>query len=310
MNEQLTTPALHALAEQAVPAGFDRWPSIQARAAARRRTRRTRRAVVAAGGALTVGVAAGLFAWPAGREPLTGEALIGRAEAASLGRTTRSFHLTATVTVFPHNGAPVQKQAEEVWFSGGRQRNEFAGGPVLHGMVGDGTQTWVYAVVNGRTYVARSAKLPGGTTPLAPEEASFAEAVAQLARQSLDGCATPRVENSSATVAGRATHVVTLLPSATPCAPAGKAAYMPERLTVWIDKQTYLPLRSEEVTPKGTVRYEVTKVEYDIAIPDATFRYQPPAGAPVFADLRELKEAIARDTRPADAGKGASAGKP
>jgi hypothetical protein len=68
-------------------------------------------------------------------------------------------------------------------------------------------------------------------------------------------------------------------------------------LTVWIDKQTYLPLRSEEVTPKGTARYEVTRVEYDVAIPEATLRYAPPPGAPVFDAMDELKKAVAGDMR-------------
>jgi Zn-dependent M28 family amino/carboxypeptidase len=56
------------------------------------------------------------------------------------------------------------------------------------------------------------------------------------------------------------------------------------------------------VYAKATVRYEVTAVEYDVAIPDATFQYTPPAGGEVLADIRDLKAAVARDVKPAGAG--------
>jgi outer membrane lipoprotein-sorting protein len=55
------------------------------------------------------------------------------------------------------------------------------------------------------------------------------------------------------------------------------------QLTVLVDKQTFLPLRSEARAPDGSLldRYEVTGVAYDVSIPASIFTYTPPAGAQV-----------------------------
>jgi hypothetical protein len=48
-----------------------------------------------------------------------------------------------------------------------------------------------------------------------------------------------------------------------------------ERVVLWIDKQTYLTLRSERDTPQGTERHEVTGIRYDVDVPSGLFQYAP-----------------------------------
>jgi len=64
--------------------------------------------------------------------------------------------------------------------------------------------------------------------------------------------------------------------------------------TFWIDKQTFVPLKAEQsLGPKGTSRYEVTRVEFDPPIPDSMFQFTPPSGADVLPDPASLKQILA-----------------
>ncbi len=55
------------------------------------------------------------------------------------------------------------------------------------------------------------------------------------------------------------------------------------QMTVWVDTQTFLPLKTETKATDSTVldQYEVTSIEYNAPIPDSIFAYTPPAGAQV-----------------------------
>jgi outer membrane lipoprotein-sorting protein len=57
----------------------------------------------------------------------------------------------------------------------------------------------------------------------------------------------------------------------------------PARITVWVDKLSLLPLRTEVRDASGNLldRSEVTSVEYNVAIPATVFVYTVPAGAGV-----------------------------
>lgn len=59
------------------------------------------------------------------------------------------------------------------------------------------------------------------------------------------------------------------------------------RQTVWIDRETFFPLKYEQYPADGTqgLSYTFTNVEYNITIPDSTFVYAPPPGA-VIKDRR------------------------
>jgi hypothetical protein len=64
--------------------------------------------------------------------------------------------------------------------------------------------------------------------------------------------------------------------------------------TFWIDKQTFVPLKAEQsLGPKGSSRYEVTRVEFDLPIPDSMFQFTPPSGADVLPDAASLKQILA-----------------
>ena len=56
------------------------------------------------------------------------------------------------------------------------------------------------------------------------------------------------------------------------------------QMTVWVDTQTFLPLKGETKATDGTVldQYEVTSITYNVQIPDSTFAYTPPANATVY----------------------------
>jgi outer membrane lipoprotein-sorting protein len=51
-------------------------------------------------------------------------------------------------------------------------------------------------------------------------------------------------------------------------------------MTVWVDKRSLLPLKTEIRDGHGLVldRSEVRRVEYNLAISETTFAYTPPAG--------------------------------
>lgn len=64
----------------------------------------------------------------------------------------------------------------------------------------------------------------------------------------------------------------------------GAASKVFGQMTVWVDTQTFLPLKTETKATDGTVldRYEVTSITYNVTIPDSTFTYSPPANATVY----------------------------
>ncbi len=57
--------------------------------------------------------------------------------------------------------------------------------------------------------------------------------------------------------------------------PLAGLADAPETATFWVDAQTFLLLKSEERSSKGILRYEVTRVDYDVDVPGALFSTPP-----------------------------------
>jgi len=62
--------------------------------------------------------------------------------------------------------------------------------------------------------------------------------------------------------------------------------------TFWIDKQTLLKAE-QGLGPKGTSRYEVTRVDYDLPIPDSVFQFTPPSDAEMLPNPASLKQILA-----------------
>jgi outer membrane lipoprotein-sorting protein len=204
------------------------------------------------------------------------------------------------------------------------------------GVIFDGNQTWIHHVENGQTQVIHTVGTtwtdpvddPSGPTSLADV----------LARYGSDKQCMDVHQQGEATVANRPTYMIVATPKAdcaripssdrqvavasvvkptpqelgatpkpTPnatviaaklSAAQSASKHDVSQLTVWVDKQTFLPLRTEMRDATGALleQSEVTELQYNVAIPDATFTYTPPAGASVYnftgGDGAQVKKAI------------------
>jgi outer membrane lipoprotein-sorting protein len=269
--------------------------------------------------ALAIGATFPLWNHP---EAVSAQEILNRAEAtanaAPLAVTT--YHLRMTRQV-PGKGNAML--TTEVWFaSSTRQRSESVekdGNGVTvstNGVVFDGAQTWIHHVENGQTLVIHTV----GTTWNSPVEApskqtSLADVLTKYGSDKQ--CLNAR-QQGEATLANRPTYVIVVTPRLSDCgANAGPNAKSPVaatkrveggqsdanhnsvgQMTVWVDEQTFLPLRTEVRNPAGVVLDEsrVTDIQYNVAIPDSTFSYTPPAGVPVYnftgGDGGQVKKAI------------------
>jgi outer membrane lipoprotein-sorting protein len=124
-------------------------------------------------------------------------------------------------------------------------------------------------------------------------------------------------QQGEATVANRAAYVIAVTPKPGGCAPTlGTSKAGPAQsggknvadvgigqMLVWVDKQSFLPLKTEVRNPAGVLleRSEVTSVQYNVSLPDATFTYTPPPGATVSSfpegtSADDVKRTIAEST--------------
>jgi hypothetical protein len=93
----------------------------------------------------------------------------------------------------------------------------------------------------------------------------------------------PAQVQGEATVAGRVAYVISVTPQPDGC-PPGRGPLPFARATFWLDKETLRELRTEFLASDGALqsRYEVTRLEMNVAVPDSTFVYIPPPGATVL----------------------------
>ena len=125
-----------------------------------------------------------------------------------------------------------------------------------------------------KTSVAYVVKEPDGDgKPGDPKDGGQAKQAEDVVFVAQD-CPEP-TRTGEATVAGRATFVIQNDFSA--CLPADAPDDLRGRHVRWVDQKTYLPLKMETYDIKGTLvdRYEVTSIEYDVAIPDKVFTELP-----------------------------------
>jgi outer membrane lipoprotein-sorting protein len=280
--------------------------------------------------AVTAGVAFSLWGHP---EAVSAQEILDRAQATANAAplAVTSYHLRMTRQV-PGKGNDTL--TTEVWFAGStRQRSETivkdGSGAIVgtNGVTFDGAQTWIHQVENGQTRVIHTV----GTTWTKPvddpsKQTSLADVLTQYGsdKQCMDAR-----QQGEASVANRPTYVIVVSPKPSDCtrtpdvsrqvavakptpnataiaakASAASRAAQSSRdntiatMTVWVDEQTFLPLRTEVRNPAGVVLDEsqVTDLQYNVAIPDSTFTYTPPAGVPVYnftgGDGAQVKKAI------------------
>jgi outer membrane lipoprotein-sorting protein len=161
-------------------------------------------------------------------------------------------------------------------------------------VVFNGPDTWIEQTQNQQTRVVHTT----GTTWTKPADSPTADAnLTDLLRTYGDkSCMAFQLEQSEAYVAGQAAYVIVATPKSVGCDPAGGQSGMrvngqaagglllnPAHLSVWVDKRSFLPLKTEVRDAQGVLldRSEATSVQYNVSIPDSTFVYTPQAGVQV-----------------------------
>ncbi len=293
--ENKMTQHLDALADRAVPAGgVDLWPAIRGRAAAsqgsaghsRRLPVLGRPAAVGLVAVLLAAIMAGAYVLTGGSEPASAEAILDQAQAAAAqqaGQGAITYHLIRRSSSPVKDHATVQ---QEIWYAGpNRQRMAVtavdpAGGrrDVLSLVVFNGDEAWIVTTGPDGAPVYVQTRGTDWTRPgESPSSAgTLAEFLQQYAQEK--PCVTVQTQGS-AMVAGRETYVLKIQPRAQTAACKG-----PFDQTVWLDKATFLPLKSEVRDGSGAViaRSEATSVQFNVELPDSIFSYAPPAGVKVL----------------------------
>jgi outer membrane lipoprotein-sorting protein len=310
INNNQLAQVLRQIPDRDVPRDIDCWPAVRAAVARRQRSVLLRRGTWQwAAAAAAVLVAAVLV--PALRLSLLRPADVSAAEVLDRAATANStsgsaaprYHLVGTRTDTAPSGQSSQSQVELWVDAGGRFREEtrWQGDTSIVGS--DGADGWMYLTFQGRTYATR-VLTPGTRKDLVPSVLSdLADLLAALSQRACG----PATLSGETTVAGRSAYVIHVAEqAATACDGAAKptgrpqlsTTLVPVDLTMAIDKQTFVVLRSETTSPKGTQRYEVSRVDYDPQFGASLFAFAPPAGAQVFSDPVALKQALAGPSGP------------
>lgn len=257
---------------------------------------------------LLLGLALGVWAYPT---PLSAQQILAQAQAVHATPVVTSYHLQAT----QHDPKAASIQIEEWAMRGGYQREERtfynAQGAIIvtQGTVRNLSQSWEweYDPATRQTQVVRI----GSDQPLMDSK-EVQNPIVSL-EDLLDGysrkCQTAQYQGEG-TFIGRTTYQIELVPNEQQCSPAAKPGLDPERSRteqpgrrlLWLDQQTLVLLKWEQYSSDGTLQasYEVTSVEYDVAIPESTFTYEPPADATIITKPVEPAQGSPREANPAE----------
>jgi len=246
-------------------------------------------------------------------QPVAAQDILQRAVVASQGRPVagvRSFSLHWESTdqeIMPDGRVRPTTTSVDQWGAAPNrwytvqhgQRADGTGESWDEGVVSDGNNLWSYRTDRGST-TAYVGALPAGVMVPMPripigipwDGTQTAAGMAQL-RAALARCYQPQREGT-ATIAGRLAYVLDL--GTTACSPgvtldaSGTITPLPSeppalqgRTLLWIDTETFFLLQSEHTAPDGTLQWRntVTRISYNIPIPDDRFAYAPPLGAAV-----------------------------
>jgi outer membrane lipoprotein-sorting protein len=310
------TEQLKGIAEQAVPEGIDLWPGIRsqvkgvtahtAQDGARNSRPNARQRVVIGVSAVAMTaliISATSPLWNV-TQPVNAEAILDQAQSAADGVPgVNAYHLIMTRQI-PSKGNIIV--TTETWYGGAdRQRSatqaQDASGAIafIYEEVYSGTQAWIATTDDrGQTHVEHATGIdlmkPGD---LIPGGNTLADVLAQYSNTKSCNNA---VSQGESTFAGRAVYVISVTPKPEGCATqvtgmidqkTGKPADGKQgtvkaygvQMRIQVDKVSFLPLMTELLDETGAVMElaQVTELQYNIAIPDSTFTYTPPAGAVV-----------------------------
>ena len=306
MDESTRTCAMTRIAEEAVPENVDLWPAIRTQVARSNDARPTsgrgapvrRRALlggIASAAALALALV-GTNTWWTQPTSVSAETILDRAQATANDLADiRTYHLKMTQL---RGGTTVDT---EVWYGVSTKQRTIhrrvnqPGGPavVMSESIFNGEHTWIILNDNGQTWAVHTIgtdwKKPGDDPSRA---SSLSDVLTRYASEK--SCLNAR-QDGEATIAGRPAHVIVTTPKPEGCdasktGPADQRTKADERklatlgeTRVWVDKQSFLLLKSETRDASGAVieRGEVTSIEYNVNLPDSTFTYTPPAGVHV-----------------------------
>jgi outer membrane lipoprotein-sorting protein len=273
----------------------------------------TLRRAAFATGAVAV-VAAALLVLPAlfggGTKAVTAEEIVNRAQQAATRNATangRPYHLVAVTDL--SGKIPGGSSRTETWsLDPTHVRTETTDPAAVFGTIQDGSHFWMYMTADAGLRVVHVADIGaeaagrGGAGVL-----SFAD---YLTSASVKDCQS-RVQEGTETLDGRDAYVVRLVPDPNNCPDSKRLAVGGLGYTrVWVDRETFVALRMEQVAPDGTVGYSYRVIEFQVGGPIApsVFAYDPPAGATVVeaSNLAESKAALAGDKSYKSAGKSES----
>jgi outer membrane lipoprotein-sorting protein len=310
VDENTRTRTLTRIAEEAVPNSVDLWPAIRTQVAGAVQTQPTqtvqapaapgrRRALLGgiASAAVLVLAPAGLITWWSQPAAVNAETILDRAQATAINPAAiTTYHLKMTQL---RGGTMVDA---EVWYGGStKQRSIYrraveSGGAVVpvSESIFNGEHAWIILIENGRTRAVHTIgtdwNKPGGD-PTRPN--SLTDVLARYTSEK--SCLNAR-QDGEAIIAGRPAYQIVATPKPEGCGTSPKGGPDDEKaraddqkrsmigeLRVWVDKQSFLLLKSETRNSSGGLieRGEVTTIEYNVSIPDSTFTYTPPPGVQV-----------------------------
>jgi outer membrane lipoprotein-sorting protein len=230
--------------------------------------------------------------WPGRTRPVSATAILQKAEATATGpERFRSFVITEVSEQYPAALAGsddlVRSEVTRWYEAPGRWRREVTstvlapdgevksrGGLVS---VSDGRTVWIHRL-RDNTVIVRS-EGAGAEDELGP----FPEVTGGLSGliSRAGACYTPRVAGTD-TIAGRGTHVIALGQSRCAGTPDAGAASELVEWTIWVDKETFLILKSvQEVDGVVAATTTVTAVQYNAPVDSSRFDFTPPPDARV-----------------------------
>jgi hypothetical protein len=239
--------------------------------------RRWTRALVAAGAAAMVVAAVVVMpaVWGGGTHDVSAQEIYNRATDAvtntNIAAGSPSYHLVASSSA-GQGGAQVATR-QETWFTDAAHvRNESSGTDGVSKVVvnGDGGLRAVTIDADGRVADADSG------------DASFPRSAGSLGEflAARDETCQAASADGEGTVAGRTAYVITVSGPGCHDAKLAAAGPMTGSLKMWVDKQTFIPLRAESYDANGVVayHYEVARLDVGVSIPPKMYTGVTPVG--------------------------------